>query len=306
MSRIRTVKPEFWTGEKIMECSREARLLFIGMWNFCDDGGVHVANLRKLRAEVFPGDDDVTLEQVGFWIQELVSHRLIVEFEAIYEDYPTRFWFVSGWDHQRIEKPYLKYPKYQKDSKNHGTVAERSTTDSRLFGDCSAQGEESKGRERKGKEGKGEEAPPAASASPVTASPDSRPASKVAKASKPSKAIKTPIPADWTPAETTYVLLEKHGIDRPFAEGCIDEFLLYWTEQQERRPGWEATFVNNVKHQWERRASAPPAVPGGGRATPGRVATKHDALVENNRRAMQEWLAAQDAQVIEGECHEVH
>jgi len=34
MARIRTIKPEFWTAEQVMELSRDARLLFIGMWNF--------------------------------------------------------------------------------------------------------------------------------------------------------------------------------------------------------------------------------------------------------------------------------
>ena len=32
MARIRTVKPEFWTDEKVVECSIPARLLFIGLF----------------------------------------------------------------------------------------------------------------------------------------------------------------------------------------------------------------------------------------------------------------------------------
>ena len=54
MSRIRTVKPEFWTSEQIIACSPIARLLFIGLWNFCDDNGVHPASYIRLKAEVFP------------------------------------------------------------------------------------------------------------------------------------------------------------------------------------------------------------------------------------------------------------
>ena len=56
MSRIRTVKPEFWTSEQIIACSPIARLLFIGLWNFCDDNGVHPASYIRLKAEVFPPD----------------------------------------------------------------------------------------------------------------------------------------------------------------------------------------------------------------------------------------------------------
>ncbi|STV36571.1 primosomal protein I [Klebsiella pneumoniae] len=40
MARIRTVKPEFWTDEKVVECSIPARLLFIGLFNFANDNGM--------------------------------------------------------------------------------------------------------------------------------------------------------------------------------------------------------------------------------------------------------------------------
>ncbi len=59
MARIRTTKPEFWSSAQIIELSRDARLLFIGMWNFCDDNGRHKASL--------------TLDTVGF---ELKEHQL--------------------------------------------------------------------------------------------------------------------------------------------------------------------------------------------------------------------------------------
>jgi hypothetical protein len=49
MARIRTVKPEFWTSEQVMELSPLARLAFIGMWNFCDDAGVHTASAKRLK-----------------------------------------------------------------------------------------------------------------------------------------------------------------------------------------------------------------------------------------------------------------
>jgi len=87
MSRIRTIKPEFWISEQVMSCSHSARLLFIGLWNFCDDGGVHPANLRKLKAEVFPGDD-VTLSDVDGWMKELIEQRLVAEFAAPYHNEP--------------------------------------------------------------------------------------------------------------------------------------------------------------------------------------------------------------------------
>lgn len=110
MARIRSIKPEFWTSEQVMECSALARLLFIGLWTFCDDAGNHPAKALTLKAEVFPGDDigaDRVLELVG----ELSANDLVVE----YESGGKRYWHVTGWDvHQRVERPNFKHPQYVK------------------------------------------------------------------------------------------------------------------------------------------------------------------------------------------------
>lgn len=57
MARIRTIKPEFWTSEKIVELSIEARLLFIGMWNFADDHGNMSASSKRMKMQIFPADN---------------------------------------------------------------------------------------------------------------------------------------------------------------------------------------------------------------------------------------------------------
>lgn len=41
MARIRSLKPELCTDERLADCSPTARLLFILMQPFCDDFGVH-------------------------------------------------------------------------------------------------------------------------------------------------------------------------------------------------------------------------------------------------------------------------
>ncbi|WP_199739006.1 hypothetical protein [Herminiimonas sp. KBW02] len=110
MARIRTTKPEFWTSEQIMECSPIARLLFIGMWNFCDDGGNHPASARTLKAEIFPSDD-FTSSDVQRLIDELSSNNLITLYTSENKDY----WHVNGWHHQKIDRPTFKYPQYSDD-----------------------------------------------------------------------------------------------------------------------------------------------------------------------------------------------
>lgn len=150
MARIRTIKPEFWSSEQVMDLSIPARLLFIGLWNFCDDGGVHPASIRTLRAEVFPGGDEIDVDAL---IDELVNAGLVMTFEAN----DKRYWYVTGWKrHQRIDKPNKKHP--QPDGSIPGKsphvseFVEDSTGIRRFLDECSPP--EGKGIEgsRKGRE----------------------------------------------------------------------------------------------------------------------------------------------------------
>lgn len=107
MARIRTVKPEFWTSEQVMECSALARLLFIGIWNFCDDAGNHPLSPKTLKALVFPGDD-ITANQVADLLAELESNGLL----SVYSHSTKLYLHVNGWHHQKIDKPTIKHPSF--------------------------------------------------------------------------------------------------------------------------------------------------------------------------------------------------
>ena len=141
MARIRSIKPEFWTSEQVVECSPTARLLFIGLWNFCDDNGIHPYSPKTIKMEIFPGDDFkiTTIENL---LQELIKNELIKTYHIDNKQYLS----ITGWHHQKIDKPNSKYPI------------------PRLFDDCSSNApqplgeqtpEEGKGRDRKGREGIG-------------------------------------------------------------------------------------------------------------------------------------------------------
>lgn len=134
MARIRTIKPEFWSSEQVMECSPIARLLFIGLWNFCDDAGNHVDSDKTIKAEVFPGDD-ISSSDVRRMIDELSSNGLVVR----YTSENKGFLHVTGWKHQKIERPSYKHPPFQ---------AEASPNDRRTIGELSPPGREGKGREK--------------------------------------------------------------------------------------------------------------------------------------------------------------
>ena len=111
MARIRTIKPEFWTSEQVVECSPIARLLFIGMWNFCDDDGNHPASAKSIKMQVFPGDD-ISTSDIDAMLSELSENGLIIEYAAG----GKKYWHVTGWHHQKIEKPAYKYPKFSDQS----------------------------------------------------------------------------------------------------------------------------------------------------------------------------------------------
>ena len=167
MARIRTIKPEFWTSEQVVECSPTARLLFVGIWNFCDDGGIHPASERRVKMEVFPGDD-FTVEQIRGFIDELIQQRLLIEYEAD----GSVFWLVNGFTkHQKIDKPTCRFP--EPDAETLKAVLDmNSATIRRVVGEESTtahprKGRESKGMESKGREGR-ERAVPACPAQEIT------------------------------------------------------------------------------------------------------------------------------------------
>lgn len=112
MARIRTIKPEFWTSGQVLECSTNARLMFIGLWNFCDDTGRHPLRPKQIKAQIFPADD-FTQETILGMVDELSRNGLI----TIYNADGEQFFYVNGWHHQRIDKP--QKPKYPDPKEHH-------------------------------------------------------------------------------------------------------------------------------------------------------------------------------------------
>lgn len=150
MARIRSLKPDTCTDERFADCSTNARLLFLQLQLFCDDGGVHPAKPRTLKAECFPYDD-FGADLIAKWIGELIKVGLLSEFRATDG---TSYWHVVDWSTlQKIEKPSYKYPKpSDPDSTPVRPVkADNSSTTRRAIDDGSPA--EGNGGEGKGGEG---------------------------------------------------------------------------------------------------------------------------------------------------------
>lgn len=71
MARIRSVKPEFWLDPKITRLSRDARLLYIALWNASDEHGRLLGDPRVIKGHAFPYDDDLPPAVIDGLIDEL-------------------------------------------------------------------------------------------------------------------------------------------------------------------------------------------------------------------------------------------
>lgn len=99
--RIRSIKPEFWESESLGRVSREARLLFIGLFSCCDDVGRARASSRLLASRLYPYDDDAFKKLPG-WISELEKQGCIRLYQVDGEAYLD----IPKWqNHQKIDKP---------------------------------------------------------------------------------------------------------------------------------------------------------------------------------------------------------
>jgi hypothetical protein len=142
MARIRTIKPDFWTDEKIGMMKRDERLLFIGLWNLADDQGVLKSNAAYIRGQLFSYDEELSTATVNAWLKALEEASMIVQFTHNGESY---FIVRNFNEHQLINRP--SKPKFDKSLINrllnegswntHGILTEYSQP------------------EGKGKEGKG-------------------------------------------------------------------------------------------------------------------------------------------------------
>ncbi len=97
MARIRSIKPEFWVDEKVVELSFPARLLFIGLWNFADDDGRMAYSPKKIKMQIFPADNLDLSELFG----EIRRASLI----DIYTVDNTEYLHIKNFaKHQKVDK----------------------------------------------------------------------------------------------------------------------------------------------------------------------------------------------------------
>lgn len=93
---------------QVMDLSRDARLLFVGLITQADDDGRGSADARKLKASIFPADD-ITSAQVTDLLAEIERKGLAVLYAG---NDDARLYCLPGFTtHQSINKPTKsRYP----------------------------------------------------------------------------------------------------------------------------------------------------------------------------------------------------
>jgi len=103
VSRIRSIHPGLWTDEAFVSLSPLARLLFIGMWNECDDKGCFPWSPLKLKMRVLPADN----ADAAVLLAEIEQAGMIRRYNFTGKDYGVVRNFCK---HQRPKKPNDLYP----------------------------------------------------------------------------------------------------------------------------------------------------------------------------------------------------
>ncbi|WP_433520089.1 hypothetical protein ACQP2T_63855 (plasmid) [Nonomuraea sp. CA-143628] len=121
---MRTIKPETFISETLMNVSVHARWTFAGLWTYADDEGRGRADARLIKAALWALDDEVTTREVAAFLDELECERLVCRYE---HDGKRYLHIVNFAEHQRPNRPVAsKLPACPKVT--HGGLSEDSVS----------------------------------------------------------------------------------------------------------------------------------------------------------------------------------
>ena len=287
MARIRSVHPGIWTDEAFVSVSRDARLLFIGLLNECDDHGAFEWKPLQIKMKLCAGDD-APIGTVSGWLKELVEVNLVQRYETNGSCYGAVRNFRQ-W--QRPKKPNPIYPMPAEVRKYTGPKNGTPPTEPEpeldeggetptgsppvphrlpTGGEIPSQMEETLGKMEEGKKesanadsgaretpaGGDTGSPPVPhqlpTARPVIRNRDTGEA-VVVKVKMPKKR-REPIPTDWRPSEAGIAYAaEQH---QPCDTTSIEHFRDYYTAHGKEQADWDATWRNWCRNSGKFRGGA--------------------------------------------------
>jgi len=144
VARIRTIKPDAFKSYSLAQVPRGLRWTFAGLWTYADDSGRGRDDVRLIKAEIYPIDDEVSLSVLSDDMDQLEKVGCICRYEVEGRAY----FHIPGWGHQKISHPTeSKLP----------ICSGHDPEDSGGAPESLVKPPESFPPERKGKEGKGRE-----------------------------------------------------------------------------------------------------------------------------------------------------
>jgi hypothetical protein len=114
MARIRQIKPEFYLDDELAQCSRDARLLFPGLWMLADRAGRLENRPAKIKAQVFPYENDLDASKIAQLLGELEQHRFIFIYEVEDRSYIQIRTFEKH-QHCHVNEPSSQIPEAKRD-----------------------------------------------------------------------------------------------------------------------------------------------------------------------------------------------
>ncbi|NKJ03457.1 hypothetical protein [Rhizobium sp. SG741] len=142
MSRIRTIKPEFFTHEDLFEAEHQTslplRLAFAGLWTQCDREGRFAWRPRQLKVAVMPYDE-VDFSRV---LDALLTRGFVVKYTSGNRD----FGFIPSWHRHQVINNRERASDLPPPPENIEQFDASITREPRVDDACSGEG--------KGKEGK--------------------------------------------------------------------------------------------------------------------------------------------------------
>jgi hypothetical protein len=99
MARMRMVKPEMRKSLTVSAWPIAVRWTFVGLLGYLDDHGRGLDELRLLKAELYPLDDDMTARKIDNHIATLVDNGPVCRYSVD----GKRFLHITSWtEHQKV------------------------------------------------------------------------------------------------------------------------------------------------------------------------------------------------------------
>lgn len=100
MARIRSIKPEFWHDQELTRLPRDVRMLYVALWNQCDEEGRMQGDPRLVKSWCFPLDDDVTADVIDGWLTQLEAMGKVIRYTS---DGSVFLWLPKLGEHQKLD-----------------------------------------------------------------------------------------------------------------------------------------------------------------------------------------------------------